>query len=460
MKEKDVLTLMTIWMTSLVCGGLQRVRARQATSNPTSPLSTSPRRPVSACAVLDRGDGVDGRPAGGPACRPPATNGRRCVTTTTTPPAAPQRGGGPQHDRVKRASDVSMYDNITLTGGREGAGRGAEQAVTHRPPPYPNNIHRPIAEREIPYDVYHEKPSRTYATLPAGGGTQRPLVTANGTSGGGARPARCSSSPPVGGETADDQTRCTAVPPGGAERRQASRTLPHAGRAAETTDGGTADYDNYPTRPAAAAAVADDDDLSGIQLELRGAAVHGSQPVLSQSAPPAPRPPHSAEWPPLPTSPHVPDNAPFNTGFDSTTLKRMLQTLPEVSPPDRAALPPAFHYNTSPNTRLRRAGSEHLHCLPAPVAPPRGQRGDAASEPAASQRGGARDSYRDSGIGSLTNDTASSIKSGGSERSAKSSTLPSGEQSSYYPVGSFQSVGVACLLTVCCQQMNALSEHS
>ena len=137
------------------------MRARKAISNPTSPVNNSPRRAISTPDDL-------GRQETNPAMQVPPGDSemeRRKQQRLTAPPdmRTPYGEQNTKHD--KRASSISVYDNInmsTTTNHKGGDGTTCEQAVRHRPPPHPSSVHRPIAEREIPYNIYHQTTSKSH----------------------------------------------------------------------------------------------------------------------------------------------------------------------------------------------------------------------------------------------------------------------------------------------------------
>ena len=140
---------------------LQRVRARKAISNPTSPVNDSPRRAISTPDDLGRQETT-------PGTQPVAPPGdseleRRKQQRLTAPPDMHNLYGEPNTRHDKRASSVSVYDNINVGANHKGVdGNVNEATVRHRPPPHPSSVHRPIAEREIPYNIYHQTTSRSH----------------------------------------------------------------------------------------------------------------------------------------------------------------------------------------------------------------------------------------------------------------------------------------------------------
>ena len=136
------------------------MRARKAVSNPTSPVSNSPRRALSTPDDLGRQEMSPDEVGDG-------ETERRQLQRLTAPPdmLAPCNNQNMTHD--KRVSSVSVYDNINHQGvsssSKPDDGSSCEQKVRHRPPPHPGSLHRPIAEREIPYNTYHQTTSRSRA---------------------------------------------------------------------------------------------------------------------------------------------------------------------------------------------------------------------------------------------------------------------------------------------------------
>ena len=91
---------------------------------------------------------------------------RRQLQRLTAPPDMLATCNNQHTTHDKRVSGESVYDNINhkrvSSSSKLDDGGLCEQKVRHRPPPHPGSLHRPIAEREIPYNTYHQTTSRTH----------------------------------------------------------------------------------------------------------------------------------------------------------------------------------------------------------------------------------------------------------------------------------------------------------
>ena len=158
---------------------------------------------------------------------------------------------------------------------------------------------------------------------------------------------------------------------------------------------------------------------------------------------------NSPEWPPPPDpiTPISPD-VPTQTAFDSTTLKRMLRSLPDSrtesgssephqEPTSTSSSPirgtePEYSQHIAPKSQMDLSMLPHIQTRP-PINP-KSQR-TTNIEPLETEipyniHSHSRMSYPDSGVSGMTNDTTGSVRSGSSNKSKgshKSATLPPGK---------------------------------
>ena len=158
---------------------------------------------------------------------------------------------------------------------------------------------------------------------------------------------------------------------------------------------------------------------------------------------------NSPEWPPPPDpiTPISPD-VPTQTAFDSTTLKRMLRSLPDSrsdgggggndnnhqEPTSTSSSPihgnePEYSQHIAPKSQMDLSSLPHTQGRP-PIPGNKPQRYPLETDLPYHPTSKVRDNYPDSGVSGMTNDTAGSVRSGGSGKSKgshKSSTLPHGK---------------------------------
>lgn len=439
----------------------QRVRGRKATSNPTSPVS-QPRRAVSSPDDLGlREDGVDGGYIGGSLNdRSPTsadTLSQRSGLSSIEALATLPRGRNRQipnaqslfadQNNYQRGSDTSVYDNVNSLKRQSGP-------VMHRPPPHPN-MYRPIGEREIPFTEYQQGNFHTY--------NPRMRTAADETQVKSAQWEQEQEQPqqPAPEEIHHEERRWSKT-----EVRQLSREptvlkLCQDPAASAANQPEEPDYDNLRTNM-------DTNDLDQDQRVGRSGEEYEDRNILSP-----PRKSHSSsspEWPPPPDSlgTATPETPGIVSAFDSGTLKRMLQSLPGASPTPTEK-DQVFDYNENvrqgsvqrqsssansspvhaayrPNgncvrdTPLRHPEAPHRDLVrvvdnhPMSRPPLKPQRASVELPDSTLERGSKgsrnRDSYPDSGVSVMTNDTTCSLRSGDSGRSGrsgKSATLPPGE---------------------------------
>ena len=155
---------------------------------------------------------------------------------------------------------------------------------------------------------------------------------------------------------------------------------------------------------------------------------------------------NSPEWPSPPDpitviSPEVPTQS----AFDSTTLKRMLRSLPDSSsdvagqdiphePTSTSSSPihgnePEYSQHIAPKSQMDLSALPHTQARP-PIPGNKPQRYPLESDLPYNTSSRVMDNYPDSGVSGMTNDTSGSVRSGGSGKSRgsqKSSTLPHGK---------------------------------
>ena len=438
---------------------LQRVRGRKATSNPTSPL-TEPKR------AFSNPEGISNQDPNFPhaeAEQPqPKRNGVQShgLEHIATVPRGRHRAipsAQSVFDQEPSSSNSSSYDNIGTVQRRKQKVECDSQCPhnTLQASATPKTKYRPIGEREIPFNEYHpraqENPYVTQASILKEKEKLEKKVQKEG-------------------QIVEEEEEYTG--PDYEEVRQFSREptciqlssdSKNTSKNKELKDEG--DYGNFPLNTG----------KSAPQLSKSGLCSKQSSESDTNLLSP-PRKSHSSsspEWPPPPESldePNSPYSPSASGGFDSNTLKRMLQNLPEETTPSpqyHAERDSVFDYNSlqnvnqqkpqngsgykSPNSHKNKGqyvsekpatGKNSSKIMTSSLDSSEDKLFKLRNPPVKPTRMGldntdlrysktkVRDSYPDSGISGMTNDTACSVRSGDSGRSGhsgRSTTLPPGK---------------------------------
>ncbi len=445
------------------------MRGRRVQSNPTSPV-TKPRRTISTPEELANQDaaaqggftstlGQDHLDHDGRLQDEYMSSGVHAIATV---PRSRQQRHIPNahslfHDSSMHQQNSSLYDSVNpYSSVRRANNRGADvyenpyETVGHRASPQsqPVTMHKPIAEREIPYSQYEKSDSSSlyqsnYHTYR---GAQSDPANPNALYQTVQRAQNQRSSSVEEDRLSEQELRQFSREPTILQISDRTGDQP-ADPLHGVTQRSSGEYDSLP------AVRKQRDDLEQIRVQFKEPTYEEGRrkasTVRSQSS-------VSSDWP-EPPSAENPDSGPDTPGinhtdFDSNTLKKMLRSLPDSSSPgDSSVRQFDFPDNTpqgmSQNSKSPTPSSEHPASNPPPQPP---SREDSCQQlpvamdtrpppgPIKPQRiplesgsdlpfRKSRDSYPDSGVGSLTNETVGSVKSGDSGKSgqsAKASTLP------------------------------------
>lgn len=468
---------------------LQRVRGRKATSNPTSPIPEPKRALSNPEDITQRSTGLYQSIDVENHVGLPKRNGcpHQGIEHIATVPKGRHRNIPTaqsvfEHEHCCSSnSNSSSYDNVGIGGT---ARRKQKVECDNQCPHYtltssstPKTKYKPIGEREIPFSEYQQLKCRQKQEDPysSGGSSKNTLERQQKVTSGNesseyrdpdyeevrqfSREPTCIQLSSHGEEetttkvtkTVTESPYATAASVKKAAQENPYTTVTKSKNTTEDTESTIVKKISLNTQPPSKSTT--DNDSSKVGLL--------SPPRKSMSS-------SSCEWPPPPDSLEEP-SSPFSPGlpgaFDSNTLKRMLQNLPECSASpssqhdnNNGTGEHPFEFRTLPKSNSNHNGkfvsgrpplsrdnsvnsNQHAMIKSAPDTSVYMQQPlELKSPPTKPSRMGLesvdykygkskmRDSYPDSGISGMTNDTTGSVKSGDSGRSGHSgrSTLPPG----------------------------------